>query len=163
MTIEGKLSEIFVQLPEIDGFKPVYHFGDELEFNKFILLNKGAIYPLIWQLIGKETDADFAQRISTDLKFFIAVRNTETDMFNTVRWETSYKNVLDPMYNNIKKAFKESGIIKSDWVFDKFKRPNYSQTESKNENKTIDIIDVIEVSLRDVEIKDSCVNTITFP
>jgi hypothetical protein len=162
MIIEGKLNEIFVQLPEIDGFKPVYHFGDELEFNKFVLKNNGKVYPLIWQLIKKEVDNDYAERTSTDLEFFIAVRNTETDMFNTIRWETSYKNVLNPMYDNIKKALKESGIIKSNWSFEKFKRPNYSQSENKDKNKTIDIIDVIEVSLRDVEIKDSCVNTITF-
>ena len=162
MIIENKLNKIFEQLPEIGGFKPIYHFGDDLEFNKFILTSKKSVYPLIWQIIKKEIDEDYSERTITDLEFFIAVRNTETDMFNTIRWETSYKNILNPLYDNIKTALKESGIIKSDWKFTKYKRPNYSQYDNKEKNKTIDIIDVIEFSLKDVEIKDSCINKITF-
>jgi len=162
MIIEEKLNAIFDQLPEIDGFKPVYHFGDEIEFNRFILKSQKSIYPLIWQLIKEESDDDLKEKVTTDLEFFIAMRNLETDMFNTVRWETSYKNVLTPMYQNIKKAFKQSGIIKSDFNFGVLKQPNYSQIDNNDKNKTIDIIDVIFVRLPATEITNGCIKTIKF-
>jgi hypothetical protein len=162
MILEERLISVFEQLPEVDGFKPVYHFGDDVEFNRFILKSTDSVYPLIWQLIKRESDDDIRKNIKTDLEFFIAVRNLNVDMFNTERWETSYKNVLVPVYENIKKAFIRSGIVRSDFVYEVFKKPNYSQIDNNDKNKTIDIIDAILVRLPNAEITKDCVRIIKF-
>lgn len=162
MILEERMLEIISQLPQRNGFKPVYHFGDELELNKFILKSKKSVYPLIWQIVKPEKDNAISKRITTDLEFFIAVQNKKTAMFNTERWETSYKNVLIPVYEDFKKAFIECGIIQSDFSFDIQKMPNYSQTEIRDKSKTIDIIDAILVKLPNSTIIDTCIKNVKF-
>lgn len=162
MIIEERLLSIFEQLPEVGGFKPVYHFGDDLEFNKFILKSTKSVYPLIWQLVKPEKDNFHKHSNTTDLELIIATRNLETDMLNTTRWETSYKNVLNPVYENVKTGLIRSGIIRSEWEFDKLKSPNYSQVDNGDKNKTIDIIDVIVLKLNGAVFTNDCVRQIKF-
>lgn len=162
IVVEQVLADAFKMLPAMgvserypEGFKPVYHFGDGIELNKFIIGNKHAVYPLIYQTSFEETQYDKKGYVATNLELVLAMQNTETDMFNSQRWATSYKNILMPLFENINTLFKQSGIIRSDYEWRVRKRPNYSQTEIKDKNVTVDIIDAIVVNLT-IEITKGC-------
>jgi len=158
IVVEERLIEIFNQLPQVAGFKPKYHFGDDIELGRFIKAKQGLVYPLIYQTSANETQLANENRVRVDnLTFFIAVRNEKVSMFNTERWATSYRNILMPTLSNVITAFQKSNIMASNYEFDVVKFPNYgAQPTNSTQNKTIDIIDAIQVSV-DVVITDNCI------
>ena len=156
IVVEERLTDMFALLPLIDGFKPVYHFGDGKELNKFIIESKHKVYPLIYQTSYEEIQDTKSDYVDVDLELVLAVQ-TRTDLYNTERWATTYRNVLMPLLSNIDTIFKQSGIIRSDYKYRLRKRPNYSQTDSKDKNATVDILDALVFNLN-VEITSDCIN-----
>ena len=149
IVVEEKLAELFNLLPpfpDTNGnmVKPVYHFGDGIEANEFIKKRNRAVYPLIYQNLTEETQNIKANTVSTRLEIVLCVK-TRTEMLNTERWATTYRDVLMPLLNNIGILFTKSNIILSNLEFDIAKFPNYSETESKQKNAFIDIVDAIRV------------------
>lgn len=149
IVVEEKLAELFNLLPpfpDTNGnmVKPVYHFGDGIEANEFIKKRNHAVYPLIYQNLTEETQNIKANTVSTRLEIVLCVK-TRTEMLNTERWATTYRNVLMPLLNNIGILFTKSNVILSNLEFDIAKFPNYSETESKQKNAFIDIVDAIRV------------------
>lgn len=159
IVVEERLNDLFALLPATsDGFKPVYHFGDGIELNKFVIGRENQVYPLIYQTSTREEQQMKQNLVETRLEIFLAVQTT-TDLYNTERWATSYRNVLLPLFENIHKAFIRSGIISSEWKYDIDKIPNYNRLEGKN--GTLDILDVLRFRLN-VIISGSCIQRFNF-
>jgi len=136
-----------------------YHFGDDKEANAFIKGSNGNSYPLIYQTSNNWRDGVNKRFIETDLVFILAVRNEHTDMYNTNRWATSYRNVLLPLYEKVKAIFTQSKIILSATDYEVTNHPNYSEVETtKAKNKFIDIIDALEVRVT-LKITNGCIDT----
>lgn len=158
-SVEETLKAIFEQLPNRTVRKPVYHFGDGKEANRFIAESKFAVYPLIYQTSTDEIQTE--KWIETDLELVIATQNLNVEMFNTERWATSYRNVLMPLVQDIQGAFEQSGVIipssGSNLSYSLSKRPNYSETESKEKNAFVDIVDAIVMRVG-IRITEGCVN-----
>jgi len=162
IVVEERLAEVFAQLPPIGGVACKYHFGDGIEANKFIKGANHDVYPLVYQTSNNWTGMVVPEiEVETDLVLLLCVQNLNQDMYNSERWATSYRNVLLPLFENVDKALQRSGIISSDYRYSVRNYPNYSERESKENNKFIDIVDAIEVSLR-VTISANCVQTINF-
>jgi len=160
VVVEERLTELFSFLPEIGEWgKPKYYFGDDKEINSLIKVSGGNIYPLIYQTSNRfNENAKNPNVVEADLTFVLAVQNT-VPMFNSNRWATSYRNVLRPLYENIKILFSKANIIVSDFEYQVDTTPNYSETESKEKNKFIDIVDALVVSVT-LKITSGCINTV---
>lgn len=156
--VEERLDEVFTQLPEIDGFKPVYDWGDKFNLIKTLTLysnNSESPYPLIYQTSKGSTQNLNTQMATTDLVLVLACRNTDVSLVNRNRWAMSYKNVLYPLYDNIVECLRQAGIFLYDQNIRVDEYPNYSENE--NENKTIDIWDALEVRVSNLVISKNCI------
>lgn len=170
VVVEDKLRALFALIPDRQfnyaygaGTKtetvprPTYHFGDAKECNAFIKLKKSEVYPLIYQISNQETQNPKDRSVTTDIELVIATQNLER-LMNDQRWATYYKNILMPLVDDIYTVFTKGGIITWDNTYDLQKFPNYSETESKNDNAFIDIVDAI-VFRANIKIKDGiCIN-----
>jgi len=158
IVVEERLEQLFSYLPEIKGFKPKYYFGDDKEINALIKASDGGIYPLIYQTSNEWTEnSKNARVIEANLTFVLAVRNRE-QMFNGSRWATSYREVLRPLYENMKILFTKSNITVSDKDYTVTNFPNYSENETtKDKNKFIDIVDALVVNVT-LKITNDCIN-----
>jgi len=149
-------------LPNFDGYKPVYKWGNEKhlikqlkEFDK----NSRSIYPLIYQTSNKSNQDNIRNSCVTDLVFILACRNLETDLLNEQRWAMSYEKILYPLVGNIEKCFNRAGIYMWDGLFSIEEFPNYGNGE---QNKTTDIWDAL-LFTTSITIKgNKCINTIKF-
>lgn len=171
--VEDKLADIFGLIPSRNFVdmttgnlspvpKPTYHFGDYKEFNALIKITQGNIYPVLYQISNTENQDQKASEVTTDLEIVIATRETSVELLNNQRWAASYKNILMPLVNNVVQAINECGIIRWDGEYTLQKVPNYSQTEAKDSNAVIDIIDAI-VFRATITIEQGCMNRfITF-
>lgn len=163
VVVEERNSLVFEQLPLIDGFKPVYSWGNEKHLIKKIKSfdkESKSIYPLVYQTSNKSDQDSVRNSCVTDLVLIIACRNLETDLPNENRWAMSYEKVLYPMVENIEKCFNRAGIYKWDGLFSIQEFPNYGNGE---ENKTTDIWDALLFTTRiTVNGNKSCINTIKF-
>lgn len=163
--IEEILDTAFSQLPEIDGFKPIFDWGDGYELlaimKRYAMENK-SIYPLIYKTsVGSEQANGEA---SFDLTMVLATLNTEVSLSNRERWAMSYKNVLYPLVNNIEAAIKQSGFFTWNGEFTIKEVPNYGENK---ENISTDIWDALEFSISSSSIKitnsnTDCINNIIF-
>lgn len=162
IVVEKRMMDLFSLLPLISVRKPVYHFGDGKELNRFILESKHAVYPLIYQTSYRETQ--YPERGDVEipqLEMFIAVQ-TKTELFNDSRWATSYQNILMPTFEHIHQAFYKSGIMASDWDYEVEKFPNYGAPEvDGTQNVTIDIIDALRFRLN-CTINNKCIKPFKF-
>jgi len=161
IVIESRLNEIFNQLPEIDGFKPVYKWGDEFHLIKQLQLYSDAnrsIYPLIYQTSNGSKQDDYRKEATTSLNFVLACRNTEVDLTNEQRWEMSYKNILYPLVQNIVYSIIQSGIATFNGEYDIKEFPNYGDGKL---NETNDIWDALTLDCS-ITLNANCVKTIYF-
>jgi len=160
IVVEERLMELFELLPLIDNKKPIYHFGDGIELNKFVIGRKNDLYPLIYQTSIREEQQTKQKLVQTQLEIFLATQ-TITDLYNTQRWATSYKNILLPLFVNIDIALKRSGIISaSEWQYIIDKIPNYNRIED-NKNGGVDFLDVLRFRL-DITMNGSCIKRFNF-
>jgi hypothetical protein len=141
--IEEINSEAFDQLPTMNGFKPVYKWGNELHLIKQLQLfekNGKSPYPLIYQTSNRSEQNATTEIAETNLVFILACRNLETDLLNENRWEMTYKNILYPLVSNITTVFNKAGVYIWDGSFSVEEFPNYGNGK---ENKTVDIWDAL--------------------
>lgn len=159
----AKLSEVFEQLPEIDGCKPNYKWGNDQHLNQLLKAYTNdptkAVYPLIYNVSNRTSQNEARKESELRLSLVIATRNNEKDLLNANRWATSYKNVLFPMVQNIVKCFYQAGIFMWDETLDLYEFPNYGNGK---ENKTIDIWDALRMDLTITIQGDRCIKTIKF-
>ena len=152
IVVEDRLSEIFEFLPPINGFNPVFRYGDDKELNTFLSSYDGKSstpYPLIW-LVYPYTEKQSRRHVEiTNMKFILAVRNNEVMLYDE-RIIKTFKGLLIPLYNNIIESFKKANTMLTDDEYNVVKYPNYGSGE---EAKANDIWDAITITT-DVEFND---------
>lgn len=162
---EEKVRELIKQLPaHVDGngnFPIRYDWGTIDVLNKFLLLKENVSkYPLIW-LVTDKRDADLIRNtVESKARFVIATRSNKVDEFNEFQYQTDYKNVLIPVYENFIKMFQRSGIstiIEESISIDL--KPNFSFTTDAG------LITIWNAIVVEATIKidgNRCINTIKF-
>lgn len=145
--------------------KPSFHWGDEIELNRYIKQKQEAAYPLIWLL---PSDDEFKnkgtkfQSLEKECSFILATREVRKELFNHERYVRSYDVVLNPLQDWLIKGLTQSNITEHlGDGFTSFKVPNYSA--DSEENGTIDIWDAIRLDIR-VRFKDNrtCLKPINY-
>lgn len=162
IVVEDCLKRIFDQLPLISNFKPKFNWGSQDTLNLYISqLKQTNKYPLIWLVESPDNIGLYSKTIEKSVKLIIAKQSVHTTNTNPIIWETEFKDVLNPLLENVIKALERSTIteIKDDKY--KIQRiSNYSEDNGKNA-KTIDNWNVIILEL-DVYFKDNCLKPIKF-
>jgi hypothetical protein len=148
IVVEEFLDGLFDNLPLIDGFKPIYKWGNKDHLLKQIeLFSKvsQSPYPLIYQTSNVSNQGNDECEVS--LSLVLACQNTNVDLTNEQRWAMSFRNILNPLTQNIENILKRSGQVVWNGNYRKTDFPNYGSGE---ENFTIDKWDAV---LLEVTIK----------
>jgi hypothetical protein len=162
INVHQRLVDAFDSLPLVQGFKPHYDWGDGHHLNQLIKLennDNSTPYPLIYNVSPYSTQ-DSKKRIATyRVSLVIATQNKATDLLNSQRWATSYKNILFPLAGYIEQTFKKNQIFVWGGEFRLYEFPNYGQN---GENETTDIWDALRFDT-DITINDfPCINNFTY-
>ena len=148
IVVEEFLDGLFDNLPLIDGFKPIYKWGNKDHLLKQIeLFSKSSLtpYPLIYQTSNVSKQGN--QECEVSLSLVLACQNTNVDLTNEQRWAMSFRNILNPLTQNIENILRSSGQVTWNGNYTKTDFPNYGSGE---ENFTIDKWDAV---LLEVTIK----------
>jgi len=153
-----------VQLNKNTAVKPKFHWGDEMELNRYIQLNKENSYPLIWLLPSNDNYLGTRyENLIKDCSFVIATRETRKELFNDQRYIRSFDLVLNPLTKNLVYGLTHSNISEREGQdgFTSFKHPNYSADSESN--GTIDIWDAVKLDIR-IKFKDNieCLKPINY-
>lgn len=157
IVFEEKLRELVALMPEWENTHPIrYDWGTIDVLNKFLLLKESVSkYPLIWLVTSKDTDDLLRNRVTRKARFVIATRSNDVDGFNSQQYQTDYKEVLIPVYNDFITLLNSSGISKIvGSAIDKELKPNFSLND--NGKGLITIWNAIVLDL-EVEIIDGCI------
>lgn len=165
LVIEDILSSHFDMLPpfekEVGGvtieFSPFFKVGDDKELLAFIKEKETKPYPLIWLMRPFSEDHKTTFVSCDDLSFVLAVESN-TEEYDSDRLESSYKAILLPLLDNIKKIFRISASIdfnNNNVKITKF--PNYGED---NENEFSSIWDALKVTFESLSFKDKCIKQI---
>jgi len=95
----------------------------------------------------------FYNQCNVTLSLVLACQNINVDLTNEQRWAMSFRNILNPLTQNIENIFKRSGQITWNGEYTKTDFPNYGNGE---ESFTIDKWDAV---LLEVTIKISNLQT----
>lgn len=166
---EEYLGSIFGLLEPAKGangqeYKVYFNWGSEKVLNKYLSVQDNkARYPLIWLVNDSDEEDISANRITRQARLILAMHSDKQDYFNPDIYGTDYKLVLNPLKDNIIKALERSGISYISQKNKVKREPNYSVTQSKDKNATLDVWNAL---ILDVEITiktDRClVKTIKF-
>ncbi|MBQ19148.1 MAG: hypothetical protein CMD31_00175 [Flavobacteriales bacterium] len=158
---EIRLKELFATLPVVTlgskSAKVIYGFGTQTDLYKF--LNKkrkevselgGNIYPILWLETGFKTSGSDKQ-IEFPCELILATLTT-SERTNEQRVDTTFKQQLIPVFDNIKTAFRKSGFTtvkrdsarKSESAFDVTRYYNYG-TDDDGSHQTTDIWDAMKI------------------
>lgn len=164
---EETMRELILQMPPLvdakgNSYPILYEWGTQAVLNKFLLLPMNVSkYPLIWLVTGKDTDNVVEFSNVRKARFVIATRSEAVDEFNEFQYDTQYKTIIIPIYENFIKLLKRSGIttILNEEI-EKELRPNYSVLANDK-----GLIDTWNALVLDIEIRiigNRCINTINF-
>lgn len=157
IVFEEKIRDLVALMPQWNGTHTVrYDWGTIDVLNKFLLLKESVSkYPLIWLVTSKDTDDLLRNRVTRKARFVIATRSNDVDGFNSQQYQTDYKEVLIPVYNDFITLLNSSGISKIvGSTIDKELKPNFSLND--NGKGLITIWNAIVLDL-EVEIIDCCI------
>jgi hypothetical protein len=146
IVVEEFLDGLFDNLPLIDGFKSIYKWGNKDHLLKQIeLFSKSSQtpYPLIYQTSNVSNQGNDECEVS--LSLVLACRNTNVDLTNEQRWAMSFRNILNPLTQNIEYILRRSGQVTWNGNYTKTDFPNYGNGE---ENFTIDKWDAVLLELK---------------
>ena len=133
-----------------------FHYGDQKELNLWISLKdkvKAQKYPLIWYVIVNQEDAGNG-KVMVDSQL-ILMNLTKREVLNTTRANTTYKDVIEPLYNLVQKTLDYSLTVnllndgkkipfkdEPNFGVDTSNASDFSSKSKKNEqNITTDIVD----------------------
>lgn len=157
IVFEEKVRELISLMPQWNETHEIrYDWGTIDVLNKFLLLKESVSkYPLIWLVTSKDTDDLLRNRVTRNARFVIATRSNDVDGFNAQQYQTDYKEVLIPVYNDFIKLLNSSGITKIiGSTIDKELKPNFSLND--NGKGLITVWNAIVLDL-EVEIIDGCI------
>lgn len=157
IVFEEKIRELVALMPKWNDTHTVrYDWGTIDVLNKFLLLKENVSkYPLIWLVTSKDTDDLLRNRVTRKARFVIATRSNDTDGFNSQQYQTDYKEVLIPVYNDFVTLLNKSGITKIvGSTIDKELKPNFSLND--NGKGLITVWNALVLDL-EIEIIDGCI------
>jgi len=157
IVFEEKLRELVALMPKWNDTHDVrYDWGTIDVLNKFLILKESkSKYPLIWLVTSKDTDDLLRNRVTRQARFVIATRSNDVDAFNSTQYQTDYKSVLIPVYNDFITVLNSSGISKIvGSTIDKELKPNYSVND--NGKGLVTIWNALVLDL-EIELIDGCI------
>lgn len=177
IVVENRFEEIFNLLPPMINpsdstnteYKPKYSFGDDKELMQYIILNKSKVYPLIWLVTPFQEEHKLKKVNLNSVSLILAVKSNG-DFLNKQRFETTYKNVLFPFYDNVIEVLRKVNIVNLSEEIKITKFPNYSNEvkpgnreslKSSEKHKTFDIWDAIKITIN-CSINGSCIKPVKF-
>ena len=172
IVFEERLEEIVNVLPpvldELEQSRPIkYDWGTVETLNKFLLLAGNRAYPLIWGLTGNDVNDLRQDTVTRKARLIIATQSYHVDQFNRFQYKNDFKNVLQPILDNLLFAFTQSGICRyDDTTVQTSRHPNYSVVyrEDKDDKTKTHQIGIWNAIAVDVELTftGDCLKTIYF-
>ena len=155
---EERIQELISITPKVGNFTTNFYWAKDMnDVNQYLKL-KDQKYPLIILVRSPEKHKHFgAEEITRDCRFILATAERDVNKLNTTRWESSYKNVLNPLAENFLLALDSSTISRLHEGFKLDRVPNYAEAKAeyrKTENQ-IDIWDTIVLDCT-VSINNNC-------
>lgn len=168
IVVEEVLGQIFEYLPAMKNsmnveFKPVFMYGDNKQLLDFLKQNSTgkSVYPLIW-LVYPFSESHTRSNVNLKGVSLVLAVETNSVMLNFQRMEETYKKILLPLFDNIKKAFELANVVSTDGKYDIVKFPNYSSKENEStENMSTYVWDAIKVTF-DIDLSGNCLRPIIF-
>lgn len=165
---EYRIRDLVAEFPAIQinadiSRTPNFHWGNKKELIKYLKLKKDDSYPLIWLLPGAESknESDLT-RVIRDCTFILAHLEIQEDLFNSQRYDKSYRFVLDPLADTLIQALNGSSISRlTDTTYTLTKFPNYSNEEIADQNGTVALWDAIRITCT-VEFNNFCLKDLKF-
>ena len=157
IVFEEKIRELVALMPQWNATHTVrYDWGTIDVLNKFLILKENVSkYPLIWLVTSKDTDDLLRNRVTRNARFVIATRSNDVDAFNAKQYQTDYKNILIPVYNDFITLLNSSGISKIvGSTIDKELKPNYSVNDNGKGLITIWNALVLDI---EIELTSGCI------
>ncbi|QHB38817.1 hypothetical protein HWC89_gp56 [Flavobacterium phage vB_FspS_hemulen6-1] len=150
ITFEESLGKIVQLLPDVtigaNDYSIKYNWGTQELLNKYLILNKENSYPLVWLVVGRDSNDINNKSISRNARIVIATRSMNKEEFNEFQFQTYYKEILYPVQMNLIKSLRMSGISKIvNEVYNSEYKPNYSFENS--EGGLVDIWNAIELTI----------------
>ncbi|QHB39520.1 hypothetical protein lillamy97_gp056 [Flavobacterium phage vB_FspS_lillamy9-7] len=150
ITFEESLGKIVQLLPDVtigaNDYSIKYNWGTQELLNKYLILNKENSYPLVWLVVGRDSNDINNKSISRNARIVIATRSMNKEEFNEFQFQTYYKEILYPVQMNLIKALRMSGISQIvNEVYNSEYKPNYSFENS--EGGLVDIWNAIELTI----------------
>lgn len=172
ISVENTLEAIFDQLPVMkytdsstNKYKPKFDYGDNKDLLSFLKLKgkeREDPYPLIWlEYPFMETHYDNKME-AKGISLILAVK-TNTSMTNRQRLKETYRNVINPLFDNVRHSLKMGNIVNVSGIYQGKKFPNYSSSQLDEEHKTVAIWDAFKITF-DIEIVSdiNCLRPIKF-
>ena len=150
ITFEESLGKLIQLLPDVKigktDYSIKYNWGTQEVLNKYLITNKENSYPLIWLIVGRDSNDIYNKNISRNARIVIATRSMNKEEFNEFQFQTYYKEILYPIQMNLIKVLRRSGISTIiDDVYNSEFVPNYSFEDS--EGGLVDIWNAIVLNL----------------
>ncbi|QHB38671.1 hypothetical protein tooticki91_gp051 [Flavobacterium phage vB_FspS_tooticki9-1] len=150
ITFEESLGKIVQLLPDVtigaNDYSIKYNWGTQELLNKYLILNKENSYPLVWLVVGRDSNDINNKSISRNARIVIATRSMNKEEFNEFQFQTYYKEILYPVQMNLIKSLRMSGISKIvNEVYNSEYKPNYSFENS--EGGLVDTWNAIELTI----------------
>lgn len=167
IVVETRLQEVLSGLPVINiDYKGVstpfphrFDWGTREDLNIFLQQEK-KIYPLIWLETGfNESHSRQDGSVSVSISLKIATYGLDNTLLNQQRLNLTFKEVLFPMLDNIRKAFERSNVVQIDgdsWDLEKFY--NYGTGSS---SETTDWWDALKFDIN-LKITDDCIKPVNY-
>lgn len=166
LVFEERLGEILNLMPPIydikgNAFQHKYQWGTQDVLNKFMALKKNySQYPLIWLVIGQDNHSMLNDTVNRKATLILATHSDKQNEFNPFIYQTDYKNILNPLLNNVLTVLEQSGrstITDDNYQIERL--PNYSVN---GKGKTVDVWNAIALTIG-IELRDGCLhNNIKF-
>lgn len=158
---EERIQELIgIMPPHQEGEKtfPIHFYWakDMKDVNLFLSV-KDQPYPLIILVRSPETIPNrMATEVTRKTRFVLATAERDINKLNTERWQSSYKNTLNPLAESFLDALERSSISRLHEGIQLDRVPNYSEAhQQKDKENQIDIWDTIVIDCT-VSINDNC-------
>lgn len=158
---EERIQEIISLLPaHTEGEAPnvrtfpvnFYWAKDMKDVNQYLKL-KDQKYPLIILVRSPEKLKNrLSEEVTRDCRFILATAERNIEKLNTERWQSSYKNVLNPLAEKFLEAIETSTISR---LHDNFKLDRVPNYVDASPDQMIDIWDTIVIDCT-VSINNNC-------
>jgi len=161
--VEERIREILAGLPvlNIDGtdFPHRFDWGSKEDLN-ILIKQEQRLYPLIWLETGFSEDHNPTQgTVSVSVSFKIATSSPDTSLLNQERLAYTFKEVIFPTLDNVRKTFERSNVVQLDgteWEITKFY--NYGQG---TKTETTHFWDAVKFDV-DLTINTDCISPVNY-